>query len=92
MQGTYLYPDSSLYTGSWKAGKKHGQGKFRVQGLGAVTETSGLGSMLRIVRFYVVWPLPGTFTKSISSKQIPNLMYPSLDSNKGTTLANARCC
>lgn len=27
VQGSYLYPDKSLYTGGWKAGKKHGQGE-----------------------------------------------------------------
>jgi hypothetical protein len=24
----YLYPDNSYYTGSWKAGKKHGSGTY----------------------------------------------------------------
>jgi len=28
VQGSYLYPDSSMYTGGWKAGRKHGQGEF----------------------------------------------------------------
>lgn len=28
LQGTHLYPDHSYYTGSWKAGKKHGQGTY----------------------------------------------------------------
>jgi hypothetical protein len=27
VQGSYLYPDMSLYTGGWRAGKKHGQGE-----------------------------------------------------------------
>lgn len=37
-QGSYLYPDSSLYSGSWKAGKKHGQGAW--QSLQAATISS----------------------------------------------------
>jgi hypothetical protein len=28
LQGTYLYPDNSYYTGSWTAGKKHGSGTY----------------------------------------------------------------
>lgn len=32
VQGSYLYPDKSLYTGGWKAGKKHGQGEAALLG------------------------------------------------------------